>query len=272
MENLNIYEYLDPVDYLKAIFDLKKRHNPQYSLRAWSAKMQFKSSATIFQLLSKKKRLRPDILVNIYKGISLSPNERQYFETLVNYINEQSEKDKELHLNEIEKHRRFNIIKNVPLEATDIISSWYSLIIMEMINLSDFKNDPQWISTRLGNKVSAEEIDQMLDSLVAHGLLKECNGKLIKTNQRLVAGDDGKVSMAIRKNHQQLLLQASSAIDEQSIEKRYISSTAITIDSKKLPEAFELIKEFRTNLVKLIEKESGDSTYQLNVQLFSITD
>lgn len=271
-ESINIYDYVDPIEYIKAIYDQKKVQNPNYSLRAWSTKMQFKSSATIFQLINKQKRLRADLLANIYKGISLSPNERLYFETLIDYINEQSEKEKQFHWQEIEKLRRFSVVKSIPLQATEIISAWYSLTIIEMTNLHDFKNDPAWIAERLGNKTSVQEVDQMIDALIAHGLLKEENGKLIKTNQRLIAGDDGKVSEAIRNNHREILKQASRAIDEQSIDKRYISSTTMTIDSAKIPEANKLIAEFRTNLVKLLEKKSGDSTYQLNVQLFSMTE
>lgn len=271
-ESINIYAYIDPVEYIKAVYAEKKGSNPHYSLRAWATKMQFKSTATIFQILNKQKKLRPDLLSNIYKGLNLSPNEQKYFETLVDYTNEKSENKREALKREIDKQRKYNTVSIIPLQASEIISAWYSLTIIEMTNLYDFKNDPKWIAKRLGGKVSIQEIDYMLSALIAHGLLKEENGRLIKTNQRLLAGDDGNVSEAIRTNHKEILKQATKSIDEQSIDKRYISATTFTIDSNKIPEANKLISDFRTNMVMLLEKESGDSTYQLNVQLFSMTE
>lgn len=269
---LNIYDYLDPIEYIKETFNQKRTQNPNYSLRSWSTKMKFKSSATIFQLLNNQKRLRLDLLPNIYNGLNLSTNERLYFETLINFTNAQSSEDKQRYRNEIETLRRFSVVKHIPLEATEIISSWYAFVIMEMINLNDFQNDPEWIAKRLGTKVTVQEIDIMLDALIAHGLLKEENGRLSKTNQRLLIGDNGKASKAIQQSHKKILELTSRAIDEQSIEKRYLSSTTLTIDSEKIPEAVKLIADFRTNMASLLEKEGGDSTYQLSVHLFSMTE
>jgi uncharacterized protein (TIGR02147 family) len=275
MENqnaLNIYDYVDPIEYLKNFFDIKKQQNPQYSLRAWSSKMQFKSSATIFQILNRKQKLRPDLLMYIYKGLPLTNSERVYFETLVNYINERKVEDKAKFLSEIEDQRRFSKITNIHSEDTEIISAWYSLIIMEMTKLHDFENDSEWICRKLGGKVGADKIEKMLNTLIYKGLLREEGQKLIKTNQRLVAGDSGEVSVAIRKNHHSIIDLAKKAIDEQPIDKRYISSSSFTIKKEKVPEAVELIKEFRTNMSRLLDEAEGNSIYQLNVQFFSMTE
>jgi uncharacterized protein (TIGR02147 family) len=76
--------------------------------------------------------------------------------------------------------------------------------------------------------------------------------------------------MAIRKNHQSIIDLAKKAIDEQPVDKRYISSSSFVIKKEKIPDAVELIKEFRANMSRLLDESKGDALYQLNVQFFSM--
>ena len=77
---------------------------------------------------------------------------------------------------------------------------------------------------------------------------------------------------AIREYHRQVLDLATRALEEQNVSERVFNSCTMTIDSRRLDEAKELILQFRSDLAKLMEKDGGDETYQLRLQLFILWD
>lgn len=77
-------------------------------------------------------------------------------------------------------------------------------------------------------------------------------------------------SADIRKFHKQHLVNAAIALEEQDFSKRNLSGLTMAIDSKKLPEALELIREFRSRMSSLLESGEKDSVYHLGIQLFQL--
>jgi uncharacterized protein (TIGR02147 family) len=102
-------------------------------------------------------------------------------------------------------------------------------------------------------------------------LLRVENGRYIKTNERLTTPND-RASECIREHHKQVMQNGFKAIEEQDISERVLNSCAMTIDAGKMNEAKELILKFRQDMAKLMEKPSGDETYQLSIQFFKLTD
>lgn len=267
----NIYCYNNAVEYLRDVYKYKKKINPNYSLRAWSKKMGFKSHTPLVLILNKKRDVSPKQIKKLLAGMDLDNNEAIYFEALAHMDACKSASQKEMYEAVLQNHHPDNDFSSMELEKFRMIANWYYAAIIEMTELKDFKADPVWISKRLGNKIDANEAQLALEKLLDFGLLKKRGRKLVKVNKSLttprnIGGE------AIRKHHKEMIDLANKSVDEQKASERVLNSCSMTIDSSQIEKAQDLILKFRKNMEKTLETPKGDHTYQLCVQFFRLTE
>lgn len=269
--NVDIYSFSEPRDFLNAVLEDKKNKNPRFSARSWAQKMGFKNHTSLLLLLNGKRPIRSEHVQKINSSLGLENEEETYFRLLVqrSTCSDPSEK------RDIENRLR---VLNPAIEQTLIdtnrfrsIAGWLHMALLEMTELSDFKDDPSWIQSRLKFEVSTEEINDALDRLVELGLLQASGDSLQKTSASLTTPKN-RASDAIREHHRQVLDIAKISVDQQGVSERVLNSCTMTVDSSRLPEAQELILKFRKEMAKLMEASPGDETYQLSVQFFKLTE
>ena len=70
-----------------------------------------------------------------------------------------------------------------------------------------------------------------------------------------------------------MLIHAKSSIRSTNVELRDISSRTLNIKKSSIPQLKQAIREFRDKVSDLFEEaERGDETYQINIQLFPLTN
>lgn len=266
-----IYGYSEPRAYLKEVLAEKQRKNPLFSLRSWSRQMGFRCHTSLVMMMSGKRKILPSHLEKINKGLRLQGDEETFLRLLVAFHASKSAAEKR------ELEARLKVLvpaaEQALLESEKfrLVADWEHMAILEMTKLKDFENDPAWIAERLGFGLTEERAAEAIGRLVSLGLLKRKKGKLCKSAERLTTPKD-RASEGIREHHRQVLGNAVLAIESQTVEERVFNSCTLTIDSSRLPEAKELILKFRADMAQLLEKEGGDETYQLSVQLFKLTE
>ena len=109
----------------------------------------------------------------------------------------------------------------------------------------------------------------LLHRLNGVGLIKLKETKWSHTSHSLHTGDVSDAS--IRRHHGEYLTLALEALETQSIQERNIAGCVFSCDSRLLPEAFQRIEKFRTELMKFLETSpERDSVYRLSAQLFRL--
>src|SRR5262249_54512416 len=136
----------------------------------------------------------------------------------------------------------------------------------------DFKNDPIWISQRLGSTVSVRAVIDALERLKRVGLLQQNPDGTLTRIAKSLKTPPNIPSRAVRGFHRQMINKAVDAIEGQTVNERLLESMTLTVDSSKLKAVCELAEEFRKKVAKVAQIERGDETYQLNVQFFRLTD
>jgi hypothetical protein len=87
----------------------------------------------------------------------------------------------------------------------------------------------------------------------------------------MVTKADGIPSEAGRKFHSQMLEKAADALHSQSISERYISSALIPFDSSDLPQASQVLQNFRKSFSGNFDRtKKKEAVYCLGVQLFRV--
>lgn len=270
----HVYEYSNPSQFLKDSLVYKKAQNPRFSMRAWAKAMGFTSHSSLVLLLNGRRQIRTEHLEKLQKGLKLSESEGKYFRALVRKQlardpRECDEIDQQLRLWGPQREEAL-----LETERFRLIADWIHMAILEMTRLRDFQPNAQWIQNRLHRPVALDEIEKAIQRLFQLGLLQETkepgHKTWNKTNERLTTPKD-RASESIREYHRQVIGNALEAIDSQGVQERVLNSCTMTIQTRHLDAAKELIAKFRADMAKLLEADGGDETYQLSVQFFRLT-
>lgn len=245
---------IDPIiEILKREFQSKKERNHAYSLRAYSRFLDIDPS-NLSKILSAQ--LSPGEKLRNKLAAKLGINSNDFMNPL------SYQKTEDADYNE----HAFNLF--------NIISDWYYYAILELIKLNKYKKncDTNKIAKSLG--LSEMQINDALKRLESVGLIQiDKKNKLIKN----ISDSSSSIlnintSKAHRNQQKQILEKAIDALENIPVEERSQSSVTLAIQKDKLPEALNMIKDFRRKLSRFLsESDNLDEVYNLSISLYPIT-
>jgi len=247
-------------------FERRSRHNGQYSLRAFARDLNIAPSR-LSEVLNRKKGLSRATAERIAQRLELSPLEKEYFVALVEKEHARSKLKKELARKKVESLApRFKTLTCVQFEK---ISEWYHNAILELTYLEDFTFSAKYVAKKLD--ISPSQAKFALKRLLDLRLIVK-HKQRYRPHEDRTAVPSGKPSLAIKRYHEQVLSKAQEALYRQSVQNRDFSSMTLCFDRDKLPEAKQLILEFRRKFSSLFGNRStqGNAIYCLNTQLFRL--
>lgn len=253
-------------DLLKDEFKARCKANPLYSLRSFSRDIQV-SPSFLSEILRGKKRVSPDKALSISKALGWSWREMQIFLQTAQLGQAKSKRAKNFLTKEIKRTEVFyGRFKNLRARQFSLISNWYFMAILELTGIAGFQDDPSWVSKKLG--ISARDAEDALSQLKKKRLIyQNKEGRWEKT---INASVKDAPSSDIQKFHLQHLSNAAEAIREQEFHQRHFSGVTMAVDPNKLPQAIELIGEFRSRMSGLLEQGQKEKVYHLAIQLFQL--
>ena len=152
-----------------------------------------------------------------------------------------------------------------------IIEKWHHFALLSLIETKDFKANTAWMAKRIN--ISENEVKLALDRLQRLGLL-ECNAR--KTKISLTGGplitSDNISNQAVKRSHYEDLKFAEGVLDNVNVEARDFTAVTIAIDSKKIPKAKKMIREFQDRLSQYLESGEKDEVYKMTFYLYPLTD
>lgn len=271
---MEVFAYSKTKEILNQKFLEKKSRNSSFSIRAWAMQMGFNSHGSLQQILAGKRTVPKKYIPTIVNSLGLTRDEAIYFETLVDYEKAKSEQQKEIYRKRLKNLKpNEDIIHMFEFENYKYFENPLHSHIRTMIERSDFINDPDWIKQQLRNDTNVEEINNVISRLKKLGFITEKNGKLYKTYKHVKNKTDIP-SDAVVKYHQTMSMQAAEAVFNQDLETREFNSFCMNIKENKINDAKKKIRNFIKEFIDEFEAENLTSkeTYQLNLQLFSLTN
>ena len=168
----NLFDYFDYREYLQDYYLFHKQKNSAYSYRLFARKAKLGSPNYLKLVVDGKRRITDRTLFQFARGLGLNKDEEKYFRELVMYQEVSDPDSKEIHLRSLLKYQEKQRTA-VPLKADRIkfLLDWHHGAVRELINLKDFSENPNWIASRLGNKITEEQAKESLDLLIRLGML-----------------------------------------------------------------------------------------------------
>jgi len=244
--------------FLRREFVSRCKRNTEYSLRSYARALDV-SHSTLSQILRGRRALTAPMALRFAKSLKIPADQ---LKTLLP-MGEWSAS------NETTRHD----YKQIAMDTFAVISDWYHIAIVELVNTKYFSGTIAQIVNALG--ITHSQASSAVDRLLRVKLLvKTDDGKLIQNSApfNTTTNADG-TNEALKKLQRQMLEKALTALETVPLDVRDQSGLTMAIDPTRLPEAKEMIKVFRRKLSDSLEAGVNRSQiYHLSVSLFPLSN
>ncbi len=268
-----IFQYLDYRDFLKERFAFLKQTKRNVTHRSLSTKAGFASPNFLKLVMDGNRNLTPDSLPKVCKAFDLNEKECGFFQQLVHFNQAKDFQSKEDAYLKLKQSRQDLSLQHLDHAQMEYLENWYHVAIREMVEFPDFNEDPLWIQQRLGKEIKISDIKKSLVLLESLGLLeRNAEGKL-KSKQKAVSTGNEIASLAAFRFHQGMISKAKDSLQTTAAEDRDISSLTLALSQEKFLEIKKRLQDFRKEILNIVQDEqAAETVYQLNFQLFNITE
>lgn len=279
-ERPNVFNYMNYRHFLRDMYLYKKSKNASYSENAFVYAAGFgKNSRGYLGLIFKNKRnLTSKSILGFSTAMDLSAEESIYFENMVLFNQAETEKEKISFFERMKVGARGKKAKLVMVleHQYRYLNEWHLIVLRELIVLKDFKEEPEWIISRLGRKITKEKVLEGLDDLLRLGLIaRDDQGKLVQS-EPVVLFEDTALNFKSSSNlHKQFAIKAADAMERLPYEKRAAQLITLSIPKARFEELRNEMKLFTKKILEeyaVTPEKSSEMVVQIGSQLLQITE
>jgi len=249
---------MDLVDVLHNEYQKRRAKNSRYSLRAFAQQMGLQS-ATLSAVLKRKRKLPEPQALRLMTDLKLTRQQKKIVTQSLKTPFKQSS------LKEFWERPQLAVEK----ATAAVISEWEYAAVMSLCRVKDFKPEGKWIAERLGIEHSRGE--QVWSTLRCLCLIEVRETGEVAVCWENLRASSPTPSKLLRQAHQQELDLARKKLEAVPMQQRNFSSLTFAMNSKKMTEANDLIRQFLLQMEATLERGSADHVYQLGVQLYPLT-
>jgi uncharacterized protein (TIGR02147 family) len=265
-----VKEYMEYRDFLRDYYEDKKRNNPYFSLRYMGGKVAIDASHLV-KIFQKQRHIGNKSIETFIRFCGMNDNDAEYFAALVRFNKSKSDRDTK---NLYERLLLLKGVKSFSLEKSqyEYYTKWYYAAILTLLDFYEFRGDYKALAARLSPPISVREAKKAVALLDKLGLIaRKARGPYTLTNKIISTGEHC-TSIAVKAYQEETMRLAAESLYRHPREMRNISTVTITIAESDLDVINEMIKGFRSTLLKFAsDTQNADKVYQLNVQLFPLT-
>lgn len=273
MNRPNIFEHLDYRNFLKDMYLFKKQTSKGFSYRTFSRLAGFKSSNFYKLIVDGKRNLSGEAISRFAKGLGLTRSEVNFFEALVLFNQALSAEEKNRYYERIAHSKSYNHVKQLENHQYDYFSNWYYVALRELVLLPGFREDPQWINRKLKTKLSEDEIKKAVQVLLDLKLIhRDEYNRLKQTDEKIVTVPEI-ASLVALNFHKEMIQKANDSLEQTKTAHRDISALTVTLSKKQFDQIRDRLQQFRREVHAIaMEEKNPDAVYQVNFQLFNLSE
>lgn len=276
-------EYMDFRKYLSDFYEFKreltKKDLRPYSYAMFSAAADIKSPNYLKMIIEGRRNLSEEMILKFSKAMGLLKEQADEFRLLVLFGQASDPAERNFFLKELSEFRVQMKLKSgeIDKKSWDKIPNWITWILYAVIDQDGVEFTPEKLRDLLRGKASESEIEEALKKLVNSGevLKDETNGRLRKARNLVESPEDIPVAL-VRKLQSQLMYLGLESLFQDSPTEREFGSLTLSLTKAEFEEMKFKLRQMRKqfhkdNSIKRMTS-SGDRVYQLNLQLFPVTN
>ncbi len=268
----DIYSYTDYRQYLKDYYECRKTGRSAISYRYLARKAGVNSSAFFKFIIEGKRNLTKQTILKTATALKLNDRETEYFENLVFFNQAKTVKEKDYFFARLIQHQKSMKAARVGEDYYEYYSAWYHCVIRELAVMLDVKEDWERLARLVKPRITAKQVKQSVQLLLALGFLKKDNDRYVQTEPIVSTGYGIKAHQVIQFQID-MLKNAMEAFNNSSERQRLNSSTTFGISGGLYAQFVEIIRDFRSKLMELARHdEHPEVVYQLNLNFFPVSE
>jgi uncharacterized protein (TIGR02147 family) len=267
----DVFEYFDYRQFLRDLFEEKKRENRQFSHRAVLQKMGITSTGFLANVISGRKNLTQVQVQRLNQILKLKAGESRFFESLVLFNQAKSLEEKNGFMKRLVANQKVGT-KPLARKQLNLFSKWYYVVLRELLYFHRLKDDFRSVSRMLLPPIGAEEAEKAVREMEELELLeKDAEGFYRQKDVSITTGDEIR-SLQVANFQLDTMDLAKAALDRIPVEERDISCLTMTLSPESFSQVKTEIQAFRKRLAAIaFADEKVDQVFQCNIQFFPVT-
>jgi uncharacterized protein (TIGR02147 family) len=268
-----IFQYHDYRQFLKERFQELKQSRRSITHRSLMKKAGFASPNFLKLVMEGQRNLSKSSLEKMALALELDERELIFFRNLVEFNQAKTAAEKDLAYEALKNLRKNLHLQRLTPSQFEYFQDWSAIALREMVTLTDFKEDAEWIADYLKKQVTASHIKKTLKLLEELGVItRSSQNKLQISTPHITTDDEEMLRLAKYQFHKVMIQKALEALDNTPSNLRDMSGLTLAISEKKFNEIKKRIKNFRHEILSLCEEtHSAEAIYQMNIQLFNLS-
>lgn len=261
-------------DFLSALRDEVERvRGERYTYQQLGVDLGLPAASGAYIVIHGYRKLNDEQVSAIVEQLGLAGTEKRYFLELRRYADAATSEERLAAFKEMVALKEQALPETAERRRLRFFTEWYHAAIFELVDLPEFRSDPEWIASRFYKRLTVEQVRKSLTLLEDLGLIAydDNAGRHVKRATSLSTGDDP-AGLAIVGYHLQMLSLSESALSAVPADEREIGAVTLAVDGRVAERLREDLRLFRRYVMFLSEQcEAPDRIVQLNAQLFALT-
>ncbi|MFS4459130.1 TIGR02147 family protein [Bdellovibrio sp. HCB2-146] len=276
-------DYMNYRQFLSAFYQFKRKASRgslrSYNYAVFSAAANIKSPNYLKMIIEGKRNLSDDMIGKFGKALGFNKDLTEEFRLLVHFTQATDPADRNMYLKKLSEHRVAMKLKSgeIDKKTWEKVPNWVAWIIYAMVDQEGVTFDTASLKKVLRGKASEDEIDHALTTLLNSGELRrdEATGELKKSRNLIESPEEVPVALVRKLQSQLMYLGLESLYQDQPMDREFGTLT-MSLTKSEFEEIKFKLRQMRKALNKdnsiARMKEKGERVYQLNIQLFPVTN
>jgi uncharacterized protein (TIGR02147 family) len=276
-------EYMDFRKFLSDWYNYKrvlsKNDLRPYNYGMFSAAADIKSPNYLKMIIEAHRNLSEEMIVKFARALGFNKEQGEEFRLLVLFGQASDPAERNFFLKELSDFRVQSQLRSgqIDRKVWEKIPNWITWILYAMMDQDGVEFRPEKLRELLRGKASESEIEDSLKTLINSGEIvkDELTGQLRKARNLIDTPDEIPVAL-VRKLQSQLMYLGLESLFQDSPADREFGSLTLSLTKSEFDELKFKLRQMRKQINKdnSIKRMStrGDRVYQLNLQLFPVTD
>lgn len=279
----NLSTYTDYREYLQDFYQYKKnffRNDVRgYTYAHFSAAADIRSPNYLKLIIDGKRNLSKDMVVKFARALDLSKQELQEFQSLVEFNQAKDPMERNRKLKKLSDFRLKLRLKKgeVESESFDKIPGWVTWALFALVDQKQANFDLIELRKTLKGRVSTDEIKKALHHLFTNGdLVKNDETGEVKKGRHMMKTAENIPVDLVKKLQAELIYLGLESLFQDRPQDREFGSLTLSLTHKEFEDLKFELRHLRKRILKdtLIKREQqpGERVYQLNIQMFPVTE
>lgn len=239
-----VFEYSDPLLFLRDLLEFNKKTKRAYSLRQRVAKVGSCSPSFVSQVLNGQRQLSRDNLLKLAPVLEATSSEVKFLDELLL---------KKISASGVNVPARYKKQES-KTPKNHLLTDWFHPYVKDLILLKGFKAQPSILAKMLKKRFPEGKIQKSIDFLLREGFWRrDLNGDVVPEDN-YVESTTELPNEKIRQAHRQALKIAEAGIEQYTPAQRKASTVILSVSEDHKAELRSLLESFENQLTAFIEK------------------